>query len=445
MLLPDPNMPFLDMAWSPPRILELFNQKVLPAGWPGRRASAVKIGKKIGYAPGRECVIPYELKFDGDGQDRARAVATFAPDVGDLEKIHARRYGMSARSASADAPGAVLLRDHRCLIEFFPHDWRMPSLAQAMDAVAMTPRLARALSLEGEWTGECEVVRYRPHMRCTLRYSLTCERGDRRVVLYVKVYADHEQADRIALSQTNVRAQAEACGLYIPRPVAVLDDLNVVVMREVEGQSMTRLLDGGVRQARAVTRIAAATMATYHGLTHENPDARTLPVEIARWRDRVPELEMIAPVFAGSVRDLLDRIERLADGSERAALCLIHGDAKPTHLMMNGGRVGVIDFDRACLGDPALDVGAFVAHFRKFDLKKKRDERGPLSALFLTEYEARIPGEGLIRRARLFESLTLLRMAARQLLRAPYKYAEKGAASRPTRLLDESFKCLEGL
>ena len=114
-----------------------------------------------------------------------------------------------------------------------------------------------------------------------------------------------------------------------------------------------------------------------------------------------------------------------------------HGARVKSHHVVPGIRRG----DR----NPALDVGAFVAHFRKFDLKKKRDERGPLSALFLTEYEARIPGEGLIRRARLFESLTLLRMAARQLLRAPYKYAEKGAASRPTRLLDESFKCLEGL
>ena len=432
MLLSDPKMPFLDMAWSAPRILDLFNQEILPAGLPGQHASAVKVGKKIGYVPGRECVVPYELKFDD--KEKGQAVATFVPDVGVLENILA-----------ANAPGAVLLRDHRCLIEFFPHDWCMPSLPKVMDAAAMTPRLVDALSLDGEWTGECEVARYRPHMRCTLRYHLTSTDGDRRMVLYVKVYADHEPAGRIAHSQADVRAQAEARGIYIPRPAAVFEDLNVVVMKEVAGHSMTQLLEGGPAQAREVTRIAAATMATYHGLTHGDPKARTLSGEIARWRNNVPELDMIAPAFADSVHGLLDTIERTTDHSDHVALCLIHGDAKPTHLMMHGDQVGIIDFDRACLGDPALDVGAFVAHFRKFDMRKKNGERGPLTSLFLSEYEAQAPGEGLIRRAHLFESLTLLRMASRQLLRAPYKYAKKGAASRPSRLLDEAFNCLEGL
>jgi aminoglycoside phosphotransferase (APT) family kinase protein len=430
MLLSDPKMPDLELAWSAPRILDLFNQEILPAGLPGQRASAVKIGKKIGYAPGRECVVPYELKFEG--KDKGQAVATFVPDLGALEDIHAD-----------NAPGAVLLRDRQCLIEFFPHDWCMPSLPQAMDAAAMTPRLADALSLDGAWTGECEVARYRPHMRCTLRYRLTPADGDRRVVLYVKVYADHEPAGRIADSQADVRAQAEALGLYIPRPAAVFEDLNIVVMKEVAGRSMTQLLDGGPAQSRHVTRVAAATMATYHGLTLGTDNARTLPGEIERWRKRVPEVALIAPEFADSVHALLDRIERSADHSDQPALRLIHGDAKPTHLMMDGDNVGIIDFDRACLGDPALDVGAFVAHFRKFDMRKKSGARGPLTTLFLRDYQARSRSKGLIRRAHLFESLTLIRMASRQLLRAPYKYAKKGVASRPSRLLDEALKCLE--
>jgi len=39
----DPELPFLEMAWSPSQMQEFLNRQVLPAVWPGQQVAAVAI------------------------------------------------------------------------------------------------------------------------------------------------------------------------------------------------------------------------------------------------------------------------------------------------------------------------------------------------------------------------------------------------------------------
>jgi 5-methylthioribose kinase len=67
-----------------------------------------------------------------------------------------------------------------------------------------------------------------------------------------------------------------------------------------------------------------------------------------RVQERRPE---VAAVVAGIIDDMLGRKE---------ALC--HGDYTPKNMLVHAGRFTLVDYETACLGDPAMDLGLFLCH-----------------------------------------------------------------------------------
>src|SRR5213594_917705 len=74
----DPELPFLEMAWSPSQMQEFFNHQVLPAVWPGQHVTAVTI-EDIRYEAGNQCEVLYSLQCGAPTAGHSqRAVVTFA-------------------------------------------------------------------------------------------------------------------------------------------------------------------------------------------------------------------------------------------------------------------------------------------------------------------------------------------------------------------------------
>src|SRR5437667_5976803 len=74
----DPELPFLEMAWSPSQMREFLNRRVLPAVWPGQEVTAVAIDEMT-YKPGKQCEILYALQFADPTKGQSRwAVVTFS-------------------------------------------------------------------------------------------------------------------------------------------------------------------------------------------------------------------------------------------------------------------------------------------------------------------------------------------------------------------------------
>ena len=67
------------------------------------------------------------------------------------------------------------------------------------------------------------------------------------------------------------------------------------------------------------------------------------------------------------------------------------------------------DFDTLCTGDPALDVGNFLAHLRLSDLQSGGDTR-TLAVAFLDAYGAAVTGDFAIR-TEAYQRAALLRLA----------------------------------
>lgn len=438
MLRKDPSLPFPDTACSRRELVDFFNTSLAPGASPDDPISAANV-KTMRYAPGRECVVLYELDPQGEAADRpAWAVATFS-------RLGVLRAASERHRAQPGAPAgrAALLPDYQCLIELFPHDWRLPSLRAAADPQQAWSLLAQAserVASTGPLPVEVDVVRYRPHVSCVFRYRLLPDAGGTEPQVIGKVYRAAGKAERVRACLEHLRRPGER-GLHIPEPLALLTGSNLLLMEHASGRSLGRVLkDATAEEVSEVARLAAVVLATFHSLPVTGQRIAAPASDPRRLRASIARVDLVAPELASRMLAVLDAILRRLDTSPTPVV--IHGDFKPSQLLLDGDRVAVVDFDRAGLGDPAVDVGSFMAQFHKEALDEERSYLRRLAPLFLTAYQEHDVVDALAERARLHQSLALVRMAVRRFFRAPYSYARLGGTSPQVRLLEEAAACL---
>jgi Ser/Thr protein kinase RdoA (MazF antagonist) len=293
---------------------------------------------------------------------------------------------------------------------------------------------------------EVQVVRYRPHLRCVLRYLLGSREGQGSEDVIGKAYREGSKAARAWHAQNALYAQTVE-GVIIPRPIRLISEWNLVLMAFVPGTPMKQVLDAGTtvhRLAEEATRRIAVALAALHRVNYQGEETRTLDNQLHLFRDRAADLHVVAPLLAKEVDALLDRIGTLAERSNVDALSCIHGECKASQFLMDHDQVVMVDFDRVCLGDPALDVGNFMASLHKEAVQGQEYARD-LASQFLTEYQECFPRNGLATRARLFLIASLVRMAVRSFRKKPYVYGRAAGDSLPALLLREAGACLAAL
>ena len=139
---------------------------------------------------------------------------------------------------------------------------------------------------------------------------------------------------------------------------------------------------------------------------------------------------------------LLQQIARLGAQFTAVTPSFLHGDFSLGQLLMDNGQIAVIDFDSACLGDPAFDVGNFMAKLHRIAVGRADDVFRQLAMHFLAEYQTHLPENRVADRVHLFLSATLIEKALREFERWPNKYGQAGPDSLPALLLQEAAACL---
>ena len=127
---------------------------------------------------------------------------------------------------------------------------------------------------------------------------------------------------------------------------------------------------------------------------------------------------------------LCKRISNFIDQSLRIQRVLLHGDFAPKNILVWGKAEYVfIDFEESGYGDPALDVGYFLAHlYIHRELKGGSDEEqmmGRLLSLYLSKFVG--VDLGLVARVEKFMGIFLLSRLDSQ---APAKYIPAACATR---------------
>jgi tRNA A-37 threonylcarbamoyl transferase component Bud32 len=304
------------------------------------------------------------------------------------------------------------------LLQRFPHDLRLPALARLMTGPPsdLVPHLLTEFG-QGDWQlagWDARAVQYRADMRAIVWLGVRATTASGGVAderpFYAKIYRDPEEARRAHHAQTLLHSAAisEAAPLLVAKPIAHLDSLNTVVTTAVPGVSLSKIVKRGDVPAPTV-RAAARAVAAFHQLDVAAPP-RPHAEEVARLRETERLLQSVRPALATEIAALVDAV---ITGLEGAPTALIHGDLKPDHVLVDGDRVALIDFDLIATADPVIDVAHLLAFLGKTQERGRPSREGSATPadIFVAEYFAHVPASWPARLP-LYHALTSIHKAA---------------------------------
>lgn len=394
---PDALLHLVRAKLKPGRKLSAEYEVLLPSAAVERRIAVTWVAGGA-TPPARAVVAEAEAR-------RRRVLAPFARSWCTSDE---GRMSLSVAPVDAGFPQLVRLHDRRHVLD---------ALRGTGAAATLGAATSRDLTVR--------TVRYRPGQRHVLRIST----GPAGPAWFAKVYRDDTGRDAVAAAAGTAAALAVAgadagaassgAGIYLPAD-------RVAVWPEVTGLTLAELLvvagpaqDEAVRGLGALLRDAGAALRCVHD-TPPAPGLATCPDALAHATTTLRTAEVVdalLPDVGARLRAGVARaVESLATSPHEAPTTL-HGDYKCDNLVAGEAGVHLLDFDRSGCGDPAADIGNFLA-----DLRWRSDGDGAGAAArqeaFLSGYGATAPER--LARARVYEGLFLLRMAARRVpLHAP--------------------------
>jgi aminoglycoside phosphotransferase (APT) family kinase protein len=371
----------------------------------GRRCQVIDVK----YEPGLRCTLLYRagdqlvrgdlLDDPIDGLDPARPVV---------------------------APGVRLSR--------FPDDPDLPGLAAAADAAALREALTDVLPGRGQMV-RCRVglLRYRPAKRATLAVEIRGLSSLPAQRLIVKSYHNGQKAAAVAAEAVLLDATVDPAAPLRFAPVrAHLPELSLVVQQHVAGVHLDDVLRAADdSSARALVR-AAAALAALHRQPLVSRRSRDIHTELRRFDARGRRVAEVDAAIGGSLVALAARLAAASEDVPTGVVGLVHGDCKPSQFLLRGeGDVVLLDLDSCGQGDPAADVGTFLATLRQRAVRdvlaRRRTPAGArhrdlLGGVFLRAYLDAIGGTSdgeLRRRISWYEAVAFQRKALRAFARAP--------------------------
>jgi hypothetical protein len=334
----------------------------------------------------------YRLTVDrGDGPVSVRLAGTLRPpgSAGDPANLPELGLDLHPEPAEAGLPELPMLTDPERARPYLEGLLRTGS-----------PRLAD-LRLAG-----CrpEVLRHKAGNRCTIRYGLDhgpdgAGRGWPDMVIaktYAKDVAGGTWRGMRALWASGL-SSGEVVGLA--EPLAYDPERRVLVQGPVAGDrnlkqfARSALADGSPAALAGLRRTlerTAAGLATVHRSGVREGAAVGWDDELAKLRAALPGLALAGQDVAEAADDLIRALTAAAAASPPDAAGPAHRAFRPGQVLLDGDRVGFIDFDGFCQAEPAMDVGAFLAAMANIGI----DTPGPggagvpedLAARFLAAY-----------------------------------------------------------
>jgi hypothetical protein len=295
----------------------------------------------------------------------------------------------------------------------WPLDTSFPQLVRLGD-----PRYVAAISGSTHRPPGVRTVRYRPGQRHVLRFDFP--RSDRNAIgpLFAKLYRDENDRRRALSASAWGAEQLE----QVPQPVAAaaplmdLPDDGTLVWEGLSGRSLSRVNDRSSASVADPMRLAGVLLRALHrppqGFVGELPTS-DVDEELRLTARACEHITRLVPDVGYRVSALLERARQGFASLPPAEPTFLHGDFKLDHLWATEDRLTVIDFDAACVGDPAFDLGKLLADLRWWRLQGGPAASRPAREAFLDGYgTASVPTR--VRRAAIWEAVLLVKMAARR-------------------------------
>jgi hypothetical protein len=279
------------------------------------------------------------------------------------------------------------------------------------------------------------VARYNRGSRCTVVYQLRFPNKARPLSWPETVVAKTHHGAKGRNAYEGMRALwnshvGRSSNVTIAEPLAFLPEHNVLIQAGIPHERTFKDLLSSTLRASAPQAIdellsylakTAAGLAELHACEAQPPTVVTWEDELAEIHKSLVRLGELIPELAEAATPLLVRLEALARGIPPDSLCPAHRSFRPAQVLLNGRKIGFIDFDGFCRAEPAIDVALFRAIVKDVGLRALQAKEGAradgnprakhlarldeLCAAFSASYEAAAPVSR--RRVALWEALYL--------------------------------------
>lgn len=350
------------------------------------------------YKPETNCLAAYKVSVAGREVDVY--AKTFGPDA-DVKIENALKR---KRKAGHPGAGRIVLEDRSMSVAFFPNDDRLKQLAKLSEDPKRV--ISRLVPDRPElWSGELRTLRYKPERRYVAQVLVD---GEPRAT--VKLYREEDYWT----TRRNARAFGTAFKTTGPFRVADLiggsKKHHAVAFEWQEGTPLGEALVDSSRRKEAL-ETAGAALAELHAQPSGGLRRLTRKVEAKTLSELVEPLVFNTPRLEGEVRSLCESLcERLL--REPSVGRPIHGDFYEDQVIVSGGTATLLDLDEAASGDPAADLGLFIAHLEKDAMLGLLDPEvlAPASEYLLDGYRE-YGAEASPEKVRLYAAVGLFRLA----------------------------------
>ncbi|HJQ14711.1 MAG TPA: phosphotransferase [Anaerolineales bacterium] len=343
-------------------------------------------------------------------------------------KLTAPWFGKVTSTESNAAFGSPdwhgFLPEFNLSLETEPPEKELPGLAQLTDPEQSRLLIEKVLRENERLAANhtitaCtpRILSYKPGSRCTIRYELEYEalpdpatRNPQ--VLIGKVYRKGSKAQNAYEGMLTLwhSPLADGSTVTIAEPIACLPDLKLMLQTAIPGElSLEDLLKSVIERPNQVEqeklyryiRKTAAGLAAFHRSGASYGEHVELGERFADLHGLIHRLNVLLPEFEGAFLPLLERLENLADLYLKEPAVPTHGTFNPEQVLIDGERIGFIDFDDYCMAEPALDVGLFRSAIKDTGMNAPFSSSNPSRAerlarlvlldevgdVFLSEYE----------------------------------------------------------
>lgn len=285
------------------------------------------------------------------------------------------------------------------------------------DAALMQPLLLDALHLRHDaWTLQpVRVLRHKAGRRALLEYRLhpSADSEAQEQILLGKLRFKGADRHGFRVQQALYARGFDLPWLAVPEALAILPEQKLWLQRKVPGIMATQLIRPGsstdlaTRIGRALAALhhagahllqaseasfqphgintsghhqATAAGSAHHGAPVQPAAARplvtkrwTLNDELQMLHQRLREAAVLRPQWAVRIEALIPATQRLGEHLLPNPTTGIHRDCYADQVLVDGEQLYWLDLDLFCEGDPALDVGNFIAHLMEDGLRHHGD------------------------------------------------------------------------
>jgi hypothetical protein len=249
---------------------------------------------------------------------------------------------------------------------------------------------------------------YKPLYRCVLR-GRDSQAGD----WIAKLYGG--KRDGQAAETYAQLGEASAAGpVCIPRPELHDRARRMLRWQVSAGESLLQALATGPR--RELVHRAARVIAHLHGRQAGWTRRHTPSDELATLTRWVDFASRVSPMLEARLNQALDSLHASLEQLPAGPYLPSHRDFYDKQVLVDRERIVLLDLDMACLAEPELDIGNFLAHLHLRELQGSLSGAGPLSVEFTRQYWAS-GGAIELERLQFYEACAHLRLACVYLVR----------------------------